>query len=63
MELDFWDGNFSHVFFYGLLECLFTDVRCIKTFLVCIAKYIENKKIKSSKTNDIKDYQEIGEAA
>jgi len=61
MEPDLWDGNFSHISLHSLLEHLFSDTRCIKTSIICIAKYIKNKKIKSSKANDIKDLQEIRE--
>jgi len=63
VEPDLWDGNFSHVFLYGLLEHLLSDTGYIKTSLVYITKYIENKKIKSSKANDIKDLQGIRKAA
>jgi len=63
VEPDLWDGNFSYVFLYGSLEHLLSDTGYIKTSLVYITKYIENKKIKSSKANDIKDLQGIRKAA
>jgi len=62
IEPDLWNSNFSHVSFHGLLEHLLSDTRYIKTSLVCIAKYIKNKKIESSKANNIKYLQGIGEA-
>ena len=63
MEPDLWDGNLCHISLHSLLEHLFSDAVCTKTSIVCIAKYIKNKKIKLSKANDIKDLQGIREAA
>ena len=62
-EPDLWDSNFRHISLHILLEHLPSDARYIKTSLVCIAKYIENKKINFSKVNEVKDLQEIGKAA
>jgi len=45
------------------LEHLLSDASCIKTFLICIAKYIKNKKIGIAKSNEVKNLQSIGEAA
>jgi len=44
------------------LEHLLSDASCIKTSLICIAKYIKNKKIDIAKSNEIKNLQSIGEA-
>ena len=62
MEPDLWDGNLCHISLHSLLEHLLSDAVCTKTSIVCIAKYIKNKKIKLSKANDIKDLQGIREA-
>jgi len=62
MEPKLWDGNFHTVSLHGSLEHLSSDAINIKKSLVRIAKYIKNKKINSSKANDIKDFEGIGQA-
>ena len=39
-----------------------SDSKNIKKSLDCLAKYIGNKKIDTSKANDIKDLRDIGTA-
>lgn len=58
-----WNSSFRYISLYSLLEHLPFDARCIKTFLVCIAKYIKDKKINSFKVNEVKDLQGISKAA
>ena len=45
------------------MEHLPSDASCIKTSLICMAKYIKNKKINTAKSNDVKNLQSIGKAA
>ena len=59
---ELWDGNFYLISFHGSLEHLSSDANSIKKSLICIAKYIKNKKIDSSKSNDIEDLKCISEA-
>ena len=62
MEPKLCDGNFDHISLYGFLEYLLSDGSYIKTFLVHMAKYIKNKKIDTTKSNNIKELQDIGKA-
>jgi len=63
MEPELWDGNFQHISLYSSLEHLPSDASCIKTSLICMAKYIGNKKIDSTKANEVNDLKGIGEVA
>jgi len=62
IELELWDGNFHAIFLHGSLEYLSSVAINIKKLLVRMARYIENKKIDSSKANDIKNFEDIGQA-
>ena len=57
-----WSSNFHLVFLHGSIKYLASDVKNIKDSLKFITKYITNKKIDSSKTNDFADFKGIGEA-
>jgi len=46
-----------------LLEHLFSDIKCIKKFLIHIAKYINNKSVDINKSNDIIDLRNINDTA
>ncbi len=61
-EPELWDGNFHFISLYGSLEHLPSDTNSIKNSLIHMTKYIENKKINSSKSNDIENLKGIGEA-
>ena len=63
MESKLWDGNFCHISLYSSLEHLPSDISCIKTSLIYMARYIENKKFDMTKSNEVKDLQDIGKAA
>ena len=45
------------------MEHLSSNSKSIKESLICLAKYIENKKIDSSKFNNIEEFKGFGEAA
>ena len=59
---EIWSGNFHPVSLHGSIEHLASDIKNIKDFLKFITKYITNKKIDSSKANDLVDLKGIGEA-
>jgi len=44
------------------MEYLASDSKSIQDFLNFIAKYISNKQVDSSKSNNIKDFHGIGKA-
>jgi len=62
MEPELWNGNFYHISLHSSLEHLPSDTSCIKTSLICMARYIKNKKIDITKSNRVKDLQGIGKA-
>ena len=57
-----WDGNFHSISLHGSMEHLASDSKSIKDFLNFIAKYISNKQVNSSKSNDIEDFHGMGKA-
>ena len=59
---EFQDGSFHPISLHRFLEHLALNAKNIKDSLNFMAKYISNKKIKSSKLNDIEDLKSIGEA-
>jgi len=63
MEPELWDGNFHPISLYGSLEHLSSDSNNIKESSLCLAKYIEDKKIDLAKSNNIKEFKDISEAA
>ena len=63
MEPELWDSNFYPISLYGSLEHLASNANNIKKSLAHMAKYIENKKIEMSKSNNIKDFKSISKAA
>lgn len=60
-EQDVWDRNSYFISLYRSLEHLTSNANNIKKLLYYITKYILSKKIKSSKTNKIKNLRGIGE--
>ena len=59
---EIWSGNFHPVSLHGSIEHLASDVKNIKDSLKFMTKYITNKKIDSSKANNLVDLKGIGEA-
>jgi len=57
-----WDGSFHLVSLHRSLEHLTLDAKNIKDFLNFMAKYIDNKQIDPSKSNDVEDLKGIGMA-
>jgi len=63
MEPELWNGNFHPISLHKSLKHLASDTNNIKKSLACMAKYIKNKKIEMSKSNNIKDFKDTGKAA
>ena len=63
IEYDFWDSNFHSISLYNTLEYLSSNSKNIKELLQHMTKYIKNKSINYSKTNDIPDLSSVGEVA
>ena len=59
MEPKLWDWNFHLIFLHGSMEYLASDAKNIKDSLNFIAKYISNKQIDLSKSNDLDDFNDI----
>jgi len=62
MKPKLWDSNFYYISLHNSLEHLLSDASCIKTSLICMAKYIEKKKVNMTKSNKINDLQGISKA-
>ena len=61
-ELKLWSGNFHPISLYGSIEHIALDAKNIKDSLNFIARYITNKQVDSSNSNDLEDFNDIGEA-
>jgi len=59
-ELDLWSGNFHPILLHGSIEHIVSDAKNIKDSLNFIARYISNKKMNSSKANNLEDFNGIG---
>jgi len=59
---EIWGSNFHPISLHGSIEHLGSDVKNIKDFLRFMTKYITNKQIESSKTNNLDNFKGIGEA-
>ena len=62
MEPKLWNRNFHPISLHSLMEHLASDSKNIKDSLNFIAKYISNKQVDSSKSNDLEDFYGIGKA-
>jgi len=61
MEPELWDRNFHPILLHGSIEYLELDSKNIKDFLNFIVKYITNKQVDSAKSNNLEDFNGIGE--
>ena len=61
-EPELWDGNFHPISLHGSIEHLASDAKSIKDSLTFIAKYIGNKQLDLTRSNEIEDFKDIGEA-
>ena len=62
IEPELWDRSFHPISLYGSIEHLALDSKNIKDFLNFMAKYISNKQVDSSKSNNLEDFHGMGEA-
>ena len=62
-EPELWDNNFQPIPLHRSLEHLSSDASNLKKSIFYIAKYIQNKKIDTSKSNNIKNFEDIDKAA
>ena len=61
-EPELWDGNFHPISLHGFIKHLASDAKSIKDSLTFIAKYIGNKQLDLTRSNEIEDFKDIGEA-
>jgi len=61
-EPELWNGNFHPILLHGSIEHIALDAKNIKDILNFMARYISNKQVKSSKSNDLENFNSIGEA-
>ena len=59
---DLWSGLFHPISLHGLIEQITLDTKNIKVTLDFMAKYITNKQVSSTNTNDLKDFDSMGDA-
>ena len=62
MEPDLWSGNFQSIFLHGSVKHIALDLKNIKQSLNFMAKYISNKKVNPKSSNDLNDFDGIGDA-
>ena len=62
IESELWNRNFYSISLHSSMEHLVLDSKNIKDSLNFMAKYISNKQVNFSKSNDIKNFYGIGEA-
>jgi len=62
-EPECWNRTFHSISLHSSLKYIFFDVKDIKKSLIQLEKYIENKKIDTSKSNDVAELHGIGESA
>ena len=62
IEPELWNGNFYSISLHSLIEYLASDSKNIKNSLNFMAKYISNKQVNFSKSNNIENFYGIGKA-
>ena len=61
-EPKLWSRSFYPISLHGSIKQIALDTKSIKDLLNFIAKYISNKKVNSGKTNDLKDFNGMGDS-
>ena len=61
-KLDLWSGSFHPISLHGSIEQITSDSKSIRGSLNFMARYITNKKVKSSNTNDLLDFDGMGDS-
>jgi len=60
-EPELWSSNFHPISLHGSIEQIASDTKSIKDSLNFMARYISNKKVNSSKANELQDFKGIGD--
>jgi len=61
MESELWSGLFHSISLHGSIEQITSDTKNIKVTLDFMVKYIANKQVNSSHTNDLKEFDSMGD--
>ena len=61
-EPELWSGNFHPISLHSSIEQIASDTKSIKDSLNFMARYISNKKVNSSKANELQDFEGIGDS-
>ena len=61
-EPELWSSNFHPISLYGSIEQIASNTKSIKGSLNFMARYILNKKVNSSKANELQDFEGIGDS-
>jgi len=59
---DLWSGSFHPISLHGSIEQIASDSKSIRDSLNFMARYIANKKVKSSNANDLSDFDGMGDS-
>ena len=59
---ELWSGLFHPISLYDSIEQIASDAKNIKNSLNFMARYITNKKVNGNKTNDLKEFEGIGDS-
>jgi len=59
---ELWSGNFHPISLHSSIEQIASDTKSIKDSLNFMARYILNKKVNSSKANELQDFEGIGDS-
>jgi len=62
IEPELWDGSFHLISLHRSMEHLASDAKNIKDSLLFMAKYIGNKQVNPTKSNELEDFKGIEEA-
>jgi len=60
-EPDLWSGNFQSISLYGSVKHIVSDLKNIKQSLNFMVRYISNKKVNPKSSNDLNDFDDIGD--
>jgi len=61
MEPNLWSGDFHSISLHGSVEQIASDMKNIKQSLNFMARYISNKKVNPKSSNDLNDFDGIGD--
>jgi len=61
-EPDLWSGNFHPISLHSSIKHIASDSKSIKDSLNFMARYIKNKKVNTSKANNLSDFDSMGDS-